>query len=98
MARKSAGAGKSRKSRAPAVLDDAGDEALFQALRARRMALAKEQGVPPYVIFHDRTLVEIARVKPRRLPELGAIVGIGKAKLERYGDDVLAVVVAHRGD
>ncbi len=98
VARRSTGAGKSRKSRAPAALVDAGDEALFQALRARRMARAKEQGVPPYVIFHDRTLVEIARARPRRLPELGGIVGIGKAKLERYGDDVLAVVAAHRGD
>ena len=95
VARRSSGAAKPR---APAALVDAGDEALFQALRARRLALAKAQGVPPYVIFHDRTLVEIARARPRALPDLGAIVGIGKAKLERYGDDVLAVVSAHRGD
>ena len=80
---------------APAAVSDPQDEALFQALRARRMALAKEQGVPPYVIFHDRTLIEIARAKPRRLTELGLISGVGAAKLERYGADFLAVVASH---
>ena len=94
-ARKSPKTPKTRKSSAVAALVDAEDEALFQALRARRLALAKAQGVPPYVIFHDRTLVEIARARPRALPDLGLIAGIGKAKLDRYGDDVLAVVAAH---
>ena len=77
---------------------DARDEELFQALRARRLALAKEQGVPPYVIFHDRTLVEIARHKPRRLHEMGRISGVGQVKLDRYGAEFLAVVAAHRAD
>jgi ATP-dependent DNA helicase RecQ len=83
--------------RSRATLENAEDEALFQALRARRMALAKAQGVPPYVIFHDTTLIEMARHKPRRPHELARIPGIGRAKLERYGDDFLAVIAAHHG-
>ncbi len=81
--------------RARIALSDAGDEALFEALRARRRALAKAQGVPPYVIFHDATLAGIAVAKPRRRDELALISGIGAAKLERYGEDVLAIVAAH---
>ncbi|HMN15951.1 MAG TPA: HRDC domain-containing protein, partial [Bellilinea sp.] len=61
-------------------------EALFQALRSHRLALAKEQGVPPYVIFHDTTLVEMARAKPRSLDDLARLSGVGRAKLERYGE------------
>ena len=66
----------------------------FEALRAWRKARAAEQGVPPYVIFHDRTLAEIAASAPRSHQALAAISGIGQAKLDRYGDDVLAVVRA----
>jgi ATP-dependent DNA helicase RecQ len=84
--------------RAALHFDDPDDAALFESLRVRRMALAKTQGVPPYVIFHDRTLAEIARTRPRRLHELGRITGIGEAKIERYGEDVLAVVAAHQAD
>ena len=78
-------------------LENADDEALFQALRARRMALAKEQGVPPYVIFHDSTLMEIARARPRHLQELARLPGVGRAKLERYGEAFLGVVTHHSG-
>ncbi len=65
---------------------------LFEALRQWRAGAAKLQGVPPYVIFHDTTLHEIAAVRPRRLDELGGIKGIGASKLLRYGAEVLAVV------
>jgi ATP-dependent DNA helicase RecQ len=65
---------------------------LFEALRAWRKARAAEQGVPPYVIFHDRTLLDIAEMRPRSLPELGRLGGVGEGKLARYGDAVLAVV------
>jgi ATP-dependent DNA helicase RecQ len=78
-------------------LGNADDEVLFEALRARRMALAKEQGVPPYVIFHDSTLIEIARAKPRHLYELARLPGIGRAKLERYGEAFLGVVARRTG-
>ncbi|MBM3598674.1 MAG: DNA helicase RecQ [Alphaproteobacteria bacterium] len=70
-----------------------GDAALFQALRARRRALAQAQGVPPYVIFHDTTLAEIVRHKPRDLEGFARISGVGEAKLARYGLDFVAVVV-----
>ena len=61
----------------------------FEALRALRTQLAREQGVPPYVIFHDRTLREIARLNPGTLDVLAEVGGIGSSKLECYGDAVL---------
>jgi len=74
------------------VLEDPADEALFQKLKALRLELARAQGVPPYVIFHDTTLMEIARIRPRSLAGMGDISGIGEAKLERYGPQFLEVV------
>ena len=65
---------------------------LFQALRAERARLAKEQGVPPYVVFHDTTLVAMATRRPGSLAELGRVPGVGAAKLDRYGAAFLAVV------
>jgi len=68
------------------------DRMLWEALRARRRQLAQEQGVPPYVIFHDSTLMAILSARPRSLRELGHIAGIGDSKLERYGEAFLDVV------
>ncbi|MCG8597328.1 MAG: DNA helicase RecQ [Kiloniellales bacterium] len=82
------------KARAPVDFEDPAAEALFQALRGLRLDLAKRQGVPPYVIFHDSTLAEMARTRPSRLAQLSGITGIGQAKLERYGEDFLAVINA----
>ncbi len=65
---------------------------LFEALREERRRIASEAGVPPYVVFHDSTLREIAERKPRNLFELGEVQGIGAAKLERYGEAMLAVL------
>jgi len=62
---------------------------LFEALRGWRRDRAKEQGVPPYVIFHDSTLREVAARKPASLRELSAIEGIGDTKLERHGESLL---------
>ena len=70
----------------------AGDDAGFEALRAWRAAEARAQGVPPYVIFHDSVLRDIAAVRPASLDELGQIKGVGASKLARYGAGVLAVV------
>ncbi len=75
------------------ALDPAAD-ALFQALRARRLELARAQGVPPYVIFHDATLVAIAERRPRSEAELDHIPGLGRSKIERYGGVILEVVEA----
>jgi ATP-dependent DNA helicase RecQ len=65
---------------------------LFDALREARRKLASEAGVPPYVIFHDSTLREIAASKPRSLDELGHVQGIGAVKLARYGEAMLAAL------
>ena len=70
----------------------AADEPLLVALKAWRLEQARAQGVPPYVVFHDRTLVELAAQRPRSHSALGAVSGIGSAKLERYGDALLAVL------
>jgi len=61
------------------------DEPLFEALRALRLQLAKEQGVPPYVIFHDATLQEMARSRPASAEQMRYISGVGEQKLKRYG-------------
>lgn len=66
---------------------------LWDALRSWRLEEAKRQEIPPYVIFHDSTLTEVARRRPASLTELANIPGIGRSKLERYGDAVLAIVV-----
>ena len=67
---------------------------LFEALREARRTLAAEAGVPPYVIFHDSTLREIADARPSSLAALAKISGVGRTKLERYGDAMLAAVAA----
>jgi ATP-dependent DNA helicase RecQ len=68
--------------------------ALFEALRAERAKLAKEQNVPAYVIFHDATLTAIATARPATLAQLAEIPGMGATKLDRYGAVVLATVAA----
>ena len=70
---------------------------LFEALRTWRAAEARSQSVPPYVIFHDTVLRDIAAVRPSDLGELGQIKGVGASKLDRYGDAVLEVVRAEVG-
>jgi ATP-dependent DNA helicase RecQ len=77
---------KSRRSRGGADLPH---DPLFEALREWRRDRAKEQGVPPYVIFHDSTLREVAARKPSSLRELSAVEGIGDTKLERHGESLL---------
>jgi ATP-dependent DNA helicase RecQ len=81
-----------RASRAKEAFAGANDDPLWQALKAKRMELAKEQGVPPYVIFHDSTLLEILNHRPQTLDEMGRISGVGQAKLAKYGDAFLQVL------
>ena len=71
------------------------DDPLFDALRARRRELAAQASVPPYVIFHDSTLREMAAAKPASLQALAQISGVGAAKLERYGEAFVEVIRAH---
>jgi ATP-dependent DNA helicase RecQ len=73
----------------------AGDDPLFEALRARRRELAAEAAVPPYVIFHDSTLREMAAAKPASLRALSEVSGVGAAKLERYGAAFVEVIRTH---
>jgi ATP-dependent DNA helicase RecQ len=72
-------------------LDPAAD-ALWQKLRAWRLDEARRQELPPYVIFHDATMIEVARRRPASLAALADIPGIGRSKLDRYGAAVLAVI------
>ena len=65
---------------------------LFEALREYRLEQAKEQGVPPYVVASDRTLRDLAMLKPRNSDELKLAHGIGPAKAERYGSGLLEVI------
>ena len=66
----------------------------FEALRAWRTSVAKEQGVPPYVVFHDATLRQIAADPPATLTEVAAVNGVGETKLAKYGPQVLKVLEA----
>ena len=75
-------------------IDDA-DMDLWQLLRELRMALAQDQKVPPYVIFSDSSLIEMLHAKPKTLLEMSRVHGVGEKKLDRYGDDFLALIKQH---
>lgn len=79
------------RSGAGAALNPVGDP-LFDALRALRRDLAREAGVPPYVIFHDSVLREMAASRPATLADMGQIGGVGTRKLDAYGDRFLEVI------
>ncbi len=81
-----------RESKASKPFTGTKEERLWLALKAKRMELAREQGVPPYVIFHDSTLLEFINQRPATLTELGRISGVGQAKLARYGNAFLKVL------
>jgi ATP-dependent DNA helicase RecQ len=81
---------KTRSAARLATLPDSESEGLFQRLREWRLRTARAQGVPPYVIFHDATLLAIAAARPRSRRDLEGLPGLGAAKLERYGDALLA--------
>ena len=65
---------------------------LWEALRDCRRELAEEQGVPPYVIFHDSTLLEMCSVVPRTLDDFSRLSGVGERKLMKYGEAFLAAI------
>ncbi|PQA88673.1 DNA helicase RecQ [Hyphococcus luteus] len=90
------GAKQGKQGEAAADLAPA-DAALFEELRRKRLELAKAQNVPPYVIFHDKTLREMARLRPRAPSDLAGLAGVGETKLERYGAAFLDAINAHDG-
>jgi ATP-dependent DNA helicase RecQ len=92
-----AGAGAGAGSRA-AVAVGAQSSALFEHLRALRKRLADEHGLPPYVVFHDATLREMAERRPLTLNQFAELPGVGHAKLARYGDQFIAVVREHQDE
>ncbi|HET6709275.1 DNA helicase RecQ [Amycolatopsis sp.] len=91
-----AAAAKVRSTRKAAAAVDMPAEAapLFERLRAWRAGVAKEQGVPAYVVFHDATLRQIATQRPSSLADLGTVSGVGENKLAKYGEGLLEVLTA----
>jgi len=74
------------------------DEPLWNALRSRRSELARTQGLPPYAVFHDATLLEMIERRPDDLAAMRDISGVGEVKLERYGAEFLEILRAYPGD
>jgi ATP-dependent DNA helicase RecQ len=97
MLRREIKVGKTKKTapRASTVFAGTTDSALWEALRARRRQLALDQGVPPYVVFHDATLTQMIERRPRTLSEFGEISGVGERKLAAYGQEFLEIILAH---
>ncbi|MCC7180755.1 MAG: DNA helicase RecQ [Acidobacteria bacterium] len=87
-----------RRSKAEAESWEGVDRALFEELRALRLRIARQRGVPPYVIFHDTTLRELARIKPTTAEALRHVYGVGTRKAEDLGAAVLAVIASGVGD
>lgn len=87
------GAGKSKKS--GQARSEASDPVLWDLLREHRKQLADEQGVPPFVIFHDRTLLEMVADRPTNRSEFTQLNGVGATKLEKYADSFLAVLAEY---
>jgi ATP-dependent DNA helicase RecQ len=92
---KSEGRGKKRAAASATAVLASADRQLFERLKQRRFELAREQSVPAYVVFADRTLIEMAQARPQSLDSLGRIHGVGGNKLMRYGDIFLEVIRSH---
>ena len=85
----------------PAVgsyVPDDGDEALFQKLRALRLDIARELGKPPYIVFSDKTLRDMVRVKPITDDQFLAVNGVGESKLKQYGERFMSAIREDSGD
>ena len=81
-----------KKDSAPTTWNDESSSDLWEQLRDLRLELARKQEIPPYMIFHDSTLREMVEVRPTSLSEFGHLNGVGKTKLERYGDAFLEAI------
>jgi ATP-dependent DNA helicase RecQ len=90
---RTSGGGRSGERRvSPLVETSSADEPLFEALRAHRLGVAREQGVMPYVVASDRSLRELCVLKPKNLGEMLDVYGFGETRAERYGPGLLAVL------
>ena len=81
---------------AQATRNGSGDDALFEALRTLRKRLADEAGMPPYIVFNDASLRDMAQRQPKTLEEFATILGVGQAKLARYGKEFVELIRAAR--
>jgi ATP-dependent DNA helicase RecQ len=99
MLRRDAKLEKTKKTKTPRAarspFTQESDQRLWEALRVRRLELARKQAVPPYVVFHDATLAEMVERRPQTLSDLAHISGVGERKLAAYGADFIAIVRAH---
>jgi len=88
---------REKAQKKPKAARDAGpyDEALFEHLRELRKRLADEQGVPPYIVFGDATLIQMAALRPLDENQLLSVSGVGQAKLEKYGRDFLDAIAEY---
>ncbi len=95
---------RNRRTRASRVIDgrpmSEEERALFESLRALRMSIAKERGIPPYIVFNDSSLRDMVFNRPTSRHEMLSIKGVGQAKLDSFGDEFLAVITGMetRGD
>lgn len=83
-------------TRAPMTLGSK-DEPLWEALRQCRRTIAEREGVPPYVVFHDATLLSMIELRPTSMAQMLAVHGVGQKRLERYGAEFLEILSLHRG-
>jgi len=86
---------KKERPRKQKISAEVYDEGLFEKLRALRKSIADEQGVPPYIVFGDASLISMAQIKPRIKAEMLHVHGVGQVKLERFGKQFLDVIKAH---
>ena len=86
---------ETRKEKVTRELNATPDDALFEKLRALRSEIASEEGVPPYVIFANRSLSDMCRLRPTSEEEFLEVNGVGEVKLERYGKRFIDVILAY---
>jgi ATP-dependent DNA helicase RecQ len=86
---------KAHKPKELNMLKGSLDESLYQALKTKRMEIAKFSNLPPYLIFHDKSLQEMAINKPVSHEDLRSISGVGDSKLIKYGDDFIEIIINH---
>jgi ATP-dependent DNA helicase RecQ len=84
-----------KRERAARRFDNGAEERLWQALRSCRQCLAEERAIPPYMVFHDATLMEMMANRPQTLTQLAQISGVGARKLEEYGEAFIEVLAEH---
>lgn len=73
------------------------DQALFERLRVLRMEIAKEEKIPPYIVFSDKTLISMCQLRPKNLEELLEVSGVGVVKAEKYGERFLHLLALGNG-